>query len=235
MSGHRRATEMMMPLSIEKESVGRPCKFHDRMATGSPTISCKSNFSDMGTPFSSHSFCQPATASRRKGMVNGPRYAITADESNTSPTRRLYLGPRDAEISPQRVFSPPSPPMSFSARSSLALQSSYLASSSCLVLARSASLASIVASLSMTSLSSACLTARPFIASAYSPSATLSVSFFGATTLATRSYISIARTHLQRPSHAEDALAIFSGKKSSLVQYCSRMRLMILGGMLSLS
>mmetsp|Transcript_13854 Transcript_13854/g.40818 ORF Transcript_13854/g.40818 Transcript_13854/m.40818 type:complete len:211 (-) Transcript_13854:3280-3912(-) len=187
MSGQRRATEMMMPLSIEKESVGSPCRFQPRIATGSPTISCRSNRSDMGTCFSSQRRCQPAMASRRKGMVKGPRYAMTADERSTSPTSRSYFGPSDAEISPQRCFSPPSPLMSFSARSSLALQSSYFASSSSFVWASSFSLSSIAASLSMTSLSSACLTDSPAIASAYSASASFSFSFLGATTFATRS------------------------------------------------
>ena len=48
----------MIPLSTENESVGRPCRFQARIATGSPTISCRSNFSDIGTAFSSQSFCR---------------------------------------------------------------------------------------------------------------------------------------------------------------------------------
>lgn len=49
------------------------------------------------------------------------------------------------------------------------------------------------------------------ICMASSPSASASFAFLGATTLATRSYTSIARTHLQRPSHAVEADLMTSG------------------------
>mmetsp|Transcript_29055 Transcript_29055/g.63656 ORF Transcript_29055/g.63656 Transcript_29055/m.63656 type:complete len:248 (-) Transcript_29055:3640-4383(-) len=226
---------MMMPLSIENASVGSPCRFHARIWTASPTISCRSNLVDEGMRFSSMSAIQSAMACRRYGIEKGPKYAMTAELRSTSPTSLVYLGPRASEISCQRTRSPPSPAMSFSARSSLALQSSYLRSSSSLVAASCASLASMAASLSSTFCSSARLSSSPCIASAYSPSDTLSAAFLGATTLATRSYTSMAQIHLHRPSHAVDALAMRSGVKSSFGMYTSRIFLMILGGMLSLS
>ena len=65
--------------------------------------------------------------------------------------------------------------------------------------------------------------------------ATSSAACFGATTLATFSYWSIAQTHLQRPSAAADALAALVGVKSALEVYVLRMVSMILGGMWSLS
>ena len=46
-------------------------------------------------------------------------------------------------------------------------------------------------------------------------SASLSRAFLGATTFATRSYISIAITHLHKPSAAEDAFEIFIGSNSA--------------------
>ena len=45
--------------------------------------------------------------------------------------------------------------------------------------------------------------------------ASLRAARLGATVLATVWYTAMARTHLQRPSAALDALAIFSGSKSS--------------------
>mmetsp|Transcript_25019 Transcript_25019/g.61993 ORF Transcript_25019/g.61993 Transcript_25019/m.61993 type:complete len:211 (-) Transcript_25019:193-825(-) len=186
-NGHRRATEVTMPLSIEKESVGNPCIFQPRILTGSPTISCKSNLSEEGRRLSLHNFIHSEIASRRYSIVNGPRYAITPEDRRTSPRRLLYRGPSDADISDHRVLSPPKPPMSFSARSSFVSQSAYFASNSPFVFASCSSLASIAASLSSTSLSSARFALRPFIASSYSASAARSISFLGATTFATRS------------------------------------------------
>lgn len=43
MSGHRRAREMMVPLSIDSVSLGSPSICHCRIATGSPTVSLRLN------------------------------------------------------------------------------------------------------------------------------------------------------------------------------------------------
>ena len=55
-----------------------------------------------------------------------------------------------------------------------------------------------------------------FICTANSFSASASLIFLGATTLITRSYTSIALTHLHRPSHAFEAFFTIDGSKSEL-------------------
>ena len=116
--------------------------------------------------FSAQSSCHVEMISFRYGIVNGPRYAIIPLAINTSPKRLVYFGPSFFEISPQRTRSPPRPAISFSARSSLALQSSYRRSSSSFVFASCASSSSIPFNLSSTILSSARFASRAFIPSA---------------------------------------------------------------------
>jgi len=51
MSGQRRALLMMMPLSTEKASVGRPAMFQLRIFTGSPSVAFSEKSSEHGMPF----------------------------------------------------------------------------------------------------------------------------------------------------------------------------------------
>lgn len=56
------------------------------------------------------------------------------------------------------------------------------------------------------------------IAALYSFSACAKACFFGATTLATLSYLTIAMTHLHNPSAAVEAVFTLSGSKFSFVK-----------------
>ena len=50
-SGHRRALDIMMPLSMEKESLGSPSMVQSRILTGSPstvTSLCKEGEGEVG-------------------------------------------------------------------------------------------------------------------------------------------------------------------------------------------
>ena len=48
---HTQTHLMIMPLSTEKLSVGRPEMFHSRILTGSPRVALRENSSDRGIPF----------------------------------------------------------------------------------------------------------------------------------------------------------------------------------------
>lgn len=48
MSGQRLALSTMIPLSIEKESTGRPAICHARILTGSPRVEFTENPSEQG-------------------------------------------------------------------------------------------------------------------------------------------------------------------------------------------
>ena len=65
-----------------------------------------------------------------KSTVKGPKYATTPEDRSTSPVILSYLSPSTRAASVQRSFSPPSPPISFSARSSFCSQIRMLASNS---------------------------------------------------------------------------------------------------------
>ena len=73
------------------------------------------------------------------------------------------------------------------------------------------------------------------MATANSPSAPFNFIFFGATTLATLSYLSIATTHLHRPSAAVDAVLILTGSNSGFVTYSLRIFPTYVGFILSCS
>mmetsp|Transcript_24182 Transcript_24182/g.45892 ORF Transcript_24182/g.45892 Transcript_24182/m.45892 type:complete len:318 (+) Transcript_24182:74-1027(+) len=234
-SGHRRALATTMPLSMEKLSLGSPAINHSRILTGSPSAVASAYFLERGMFASAHSATHCSTSSSRYFMVNAPLYDITAELTRTSPVRLVYTTPRSAATPVQRVFSPPRPPISFSARSSFLEHKSTSASSLFFLSELTLSSSSIAASLSRSVFSSDCFKRSPFITSSYPASATASSAFLGATTLATTSYLSIAHTHLHNPFAASDALAAFSGVKLSSVMYFSRMRPMSFGLMLSLS
>ena len=208
-----------MPLSTENESFGSPSMFHARILTGSPRVDCSEKDDEHGTDCSPHAAIHCAITRSRKGRVNGPRYEMKPDAMSTSPVMFVYCLPSASDASAQRIRSPPRPPSSRCARSSLVAHSSTWR-------ARSSFLATVSSNCSCSAFIFASTFASPsrFSASsaeisAYSASASASAFRFGATTLATRSYTSIARTQQQRPYAALEALAIFSGTNSGLSTY----------------
>ena len=72
MSGQRRALEVMIPLSIEKLSFGRPSMFHERILTGSPKVSVRENLEEHGTCSSLHLLIHAPICWSRKSWVKGP-------------------------------------------------------------------------------------------------------------------------------------------------------------------
>ena len=108
-------------------------------------------------------------------------------EMSMSPVSAPSARSSASAVSVQRVFSPPRPPISFSARSSLTAHSSISFSRFSFLRVLAFSSASIAASLSFSSASSACLARRPTMTSSYCPSASFSLACLGATTLATLS------------------------------------------------
>ena len=72
MSGQRRALATMMPLSIEKESLGRPAMPQARILTASPRLSMREKRAERGMPIlallSTH---LPITWGRRQGGWGG--------------------------------------------------------------------------------------------------------------------------------------------------------------------
>mmetsp|Transcript_27175 Transcript_27175/g.68385 ORF Transcript_27175/g.68385 Transcript_27175/m.68385 type:complete len:285 (+) Transcript_27175:3257-4111(+) len=235
MSGQRRALAIMMPLSMEKLSLGSPWMAHSRILTGSPSASCRLKTLEEGMPFSLHSSTHFPTMRSRYTMVKAPRYEMRPALMSISPVKLVYCTPRRAAASVQRTFSPPSPPISFSARSSFCVHSSTSPSSRVFSAVLRSSCASIVASFCITSFRSASLAPSSFITSSYSACAISRLARLGATTLATLSYESMAHTHLHMPSAALEALAALVGVKSGLEVYVLRMASMTLGGTLSLS
>mmetsp|Transcript_5846 Transcript_5846/g.17898 ORF Transcript_5846/g.17898 Transcript_5846/m.17898 type:complete len:221 (+) Transcript_5846:253-915(+) len=197
--GHRRPWSTMMPFSAENSSLGRPQMFHCRILTGSPSTDSRRKCGLHGTPCCWHDVTQDPMASARYTAVKGPRYAICAAASSTSPVSCTNCSPSAAALAVHRVFSPPRPAMSFSARASLTLHMCTSCSSLSFLAFFSCRSASSAASLSMTTLSSACLAASADITTSSSDSASPSFLRLGSTTLATRSYASMARTQQQRP------------------------------------
>ena len=182
-----------------------------------------------------HSLIQAEIWRSRKVATKGPMYETTPEPMSTSPVMLVYVTPSLRDASVQRSFSPPSPPMSFSARSSLFAQSMDCASRLSFLAVVSSKVAWSSASLSSTSLSAAILDASNVDTSAYSASAPASLARLGAMSLATRSYVSIARTQQQRPKAAVDAFLTISGTKPGSGMYLSRIFFMMPTSMLSLS
>ena len=85
--GHRRDLDMTMALSMENESFGKPSMVHSRIFTGSPSTAMSLNVSEHGTFFSRSVATHSVKTSSRNGKVNGPRYAMYAAHSKTSPVR----------------------------------------------------------------------------------------------------------------------------------------------------
>ena len=121
---------MIIPFSIENASVGRPAMFHDRILTGSPRVLLREKSALHGIPFSWHSVLHSLICSWRKAEVNAPRYATTPADISTSPVKLFNCSSRSSAALPQRVFSPPRPPISFSALLSFLEQISTWSASS---------------------------------------------------------------------------------------------------------
>ena len=118
--------------------------------------------------------------------------------------------PSLAALSFQRSPSPPKPPIKDSARSSFTVHKSTSSSRRFFSLTESSSCCSIAASLPMISARLSCFSLSASMIFWYSASASASASCFGATILATRSYESMAKTHLHRPAAAAAAFSAFS-------------------------
>mmetsp|Transcript_14878 Transcript_14878/g.35910 ORF Transcript_14878/g.35910 Transcript_14878/m.35910 type:complete len:233 (+) Transcript_14878:441-1139(+) len=216
MSGQRRALAIMMPLSMEKESLGKPAMPHSRIATGSPKQLLSEYLALEGMPACLHCATQESAIPSRNAMVKVPKYEIIPALISMSPVRFWYASPSWFMLMVQRSFSPPRPPINFSARSSLSVHSSTSPSSRAFFSTLSLSCFSIAASLVISSFSSSCLILSAAMIVEYSSSASASASFLGSTNLATLSYESMAHTHLHSPSAALDALAALAGVKSGL-------------------
>ena len=140
-SGHRRAFDVMMPLSIEKESLGSPSMFHARILTGSPSVSTVQRELVRARPFSARCTRDPVRDRRARGSRGErPQVRETPDAMSTSPVMLVNCSPSEATPPLQRSFSPPRPPISFSravelggASSTCSAKSSFLAvvSSNC--------------------------------------------------------------------------------------------------------
>ena len=153
---------------------------------------------------------------------------MTPEDSNASPVRRSYSTARRSDAAVQRIFSPPKPPMSFSARTNRTLHSSMSASSSSLYVCFATRSSFRACTLSMTFWSSARFSASCALTSASSASATACASRLGVITFIAASYFTTACTHLHRPTMAPEIFLSFFGSKSGLLMYfCSF--LMILG------
>mmetsp|Transcript_29030 Transcript_29030/g.94592 ORF Transcript_29030/g.94592 Transcript_29030/m.94592 type:complete len:201 (-) Transcript_29030:930-1532(-) len=186
MSGHRRAEATMIAFSTEKRSLGRPAMFHARILTGSPRVLTREKRAPHGTRCARTRRPHAATASRRCTASKGPRYATAAALSNTSPVAFTSCADKRVASCSHLVFSPPSPAISFSARTSLRSQSATSSSSWCLRFIMASSRRRRSATLASTLRSSACFSRKPAMTTSYSACATRSFSFLGSTILATR-------------------------------------------------
>mmetsp|Transcript_24064 Transcript_24064/g.39547 ORF Transcript_24064/g.39547 Transcript_24064/m.39547 type:complete len:109 (-) Transcript_24064:1039-1365(-) len=107
-----------MPFSTEKLSVGRPEIFQARTFIGSPKVWLSEKSEEQGISFCLQSSAHSATQCLRKPAVKAPKYATIADANNTSPVKFVYVPVSSSATCIHLELSPPSPPMSFSARSS---------------------------------------------------------------------------------------------------------------------
>ena len=202
-----------------------------RMAvTGVPTAGVSSTSTSSSLTFEIH--CE--LSALRYLAVNGPSYAIAPAHTMVLPTTLRWPWLRRTHSCSQRVFSEPRPPTSLSARSSFTFVSASC-SSSCLALrCVSSSFFLRPATRRSTSLSASCFSLSMACESASCFCAAKSFAFFGSTVLATRAYVSIARTHMQSDLAAVDTLPTISGRNFSFFMYFW-MFLIFFSSMLSLS
>mmetsp|Transcript_10877 Transcript_10877/g.24708 ORF Transcript_10877/g.24708 Transcript_10877/m.24708 type:complete len:264 (-) Transcript_10877:1834-2625(-) len=186
-SGQRRECDMMMALSTETASRGRPEMFHSRILTCSPRTDDRKNSDEQGMFRSRSEPSHSLIASSRNWPVNTPRYATTALPINTSPLTLLYATPRSFTCSLHRTRSPPRPEMSFSARPSFFSHWSTWCARLVFSSLAPVNRASRSATRSCTSRRAACFSSSSCISRASDSSASASIRFFGSTTLATLS------------------------------------------------
>eukprot|EP00962_Isochrysis_galbana_P031297 scaffold10193_cov107-Isochrysis_galbana.AAC.7 len=100
MRGHRRACEMMMPLSIEKESLGKPSMFHARMATGSPSVLLSEKGEVQAIWSEVHrSIQRVAMRSRKTAHVAGQVHKLTVERGRRgTPPVALAAQPADEPL-----------------------------------------------------------------------------------------------------------------------------------------
>mmetsp|Transcript_7116 Transcript_7116/g.22147 ORF Transcript_7116/g.22147 Transcript_7116/m.22147 type:complete len:219 (+) Transcript_7116:3558-4214(+) len=164
-----------------------------------------------------------------------PKYAIVPAERIASPTIFSYCRPRSSAFFFQRARSPPKPEIKLSARCNFTAHKFASASRLAFLSFCFFNSVSIASSLSNIVFKSALVAFNPTMTSSYAASASFNASCFGATIFATLSYLSIAQTHLHKPSAALDAFAAFSGVNNGFEMYTDRIFCMTFIGMLSLS
>mmetsp|Transcript_47092 Transcript_47092/g.87775 ORF Transcript_47092/g.87775 Transcript_47092/m.87775 type:complete len:268 (-) Transcript_47092:1348-2151(-) len=185
-SGQRRALETMMPFSVDTMSLGRPAICHARTLTGSDSTLVMLTWGVCGMLISSMNFDHTALRSRRNSGVKTPEYATEPLATTTSPTTLCKSTVRDSIVASQRVFSPPSPPISLPARSSCASHRSTCAARSCFFLLASSKELCRLANLSSTFLSVAFASANSPMVTAREACASASLARLGATPTDTR-------------------------------------------------
>mmetsp|Transcript_36696 Transcript_36696/g.116796 ORF Transcript_36696/g.116796 Transcript_36696/m.116796 type:complete len:265 (+) Transcript_36696:3474-4268(+) len=223
-----------MAFSTERVSSGRPNMPHSRMVTGSPSTLPTVGLSAQSMPRPFTLATHARLSLERYGAVNGPWNAIAPEHTTILPMRLRWPSWSDLHSPSQRIFSEPSPPTSLAARSSLICVSFSCSSSSRALDCVSSSLRLRPATRDSTSASMICFSFSIVSASSSFALAAASFSFLGSTVLATRSYVSMARTHKHSDRAALDTLPTVSGWKLSFLTYFW-MALIFLVSMLSLS
>mmetsp|Transcript_5672 Transcript_5672/g.19275 ORF Transcript_5672/g.19275 Transcript_5672/m.19275 type:complete len:353 (+) Transcript_5672:2909-3967(+) len=220
MSGQRRPRVTMTPFSVEKASAGSPWMFQSRTSLGLARKLAKSNTSLAGMLRTliagSHVL---STSSSRYSLGKGPAYERKAAATMQSPGTLVISLSKRSMLASQRVRSPARPVTSFSARSSLISSSSLSACRRSLEEVDSSYWSLSACTLARTSARASLALARAACFLASVSCALLSLARFGATSLDTCPYVSIARTHRHSPLAAPDTLPMTSGVKSLLSVY----------------
>lgn len=159
-SGQRRAVAMMMPLSMLCVSVGRPASVQLRSCTGSPSTPSTEQLGVCGMPMAASCSRHSALSCCRNSGVNAPRYDTAPAAMSASPATLWKASVSSTTVFAQRSFSPPSPPMSTSARSSRPVHSAISFTSSSFCCFDASKRASSCATRSTTCCSTACASAR---------------------------------------------------------------------------
>ena len=168
-------------------------------------------------------------------VVKAPKYAIKPEEINTSPVAFITCSFKFLTLKFHRSCSPPNPSINCLALFNF---SSHNFTSFSNFFFFSFALDKFVFNVdnsSCTFFNSSCFTPNIAIVSSNSFSLDANFFLFGSTTLATRSYASIALIHLHKPKAATLALLILSGSNSGLFTYDFLKILIVFLGMLSLS
>mmetsp|Transcript_3424 Transcript_3424/g.8506 ORF Transcript_3424/g.8506 Transcript_3424/m.8506 type:complete len:308 (-) Transcript_3424:797-1720(-) len=220
-SGQRRALNRMMPFSTLTPSVGSPAIFHARTCTGSWSVLMMLVPGVCGMDSRSIIAIQSVSRSARYTGVKGPLYAMVPAATTTSPTTLTVSFSSCSTVACQRIFSPPSPPISLSARSSLTSQSATCLASASFLATASPYSCSSCAILACTVASFSCASFNSAIVLASWSCAVLSAMRLGSTLRETVWYEYMARTHWQMAVHALDTRSTTSGVNSSIWMYGS--------------